>query len=303
MSLTTHSVRALRQNLFQLPKGFATFHTLGAGTRSALEPASIQQYGSPGCKGPITMEHFIHRESLAMAVCHVSRLHHAEPYGGYIREMQSGKPFRDIDICFTNVRDIITFKAQLVSLLSLIFGEAKHKFELSMLSEHNMSMPKMAHRSGEYPFRVHRHTLKWDDVVVHLDLTHQQRMKSCTRIPATLGSSLIWTRLGIQITMDQDLHLTADVAEVCALLAAGKDIPLFPSCQYWTQMEPASLTCTQSYYEIKHQHLQHRGYTLLASRGTTLKAWAEIHAKSVYFRRRYMGGLFTDEEEEENDSD
>ena len=287
--LACHAVRALRTALRVLPRGFATFHDDsllrldgGGWEDEGAEPAVLRAYAHPP-GAPATLAEVLRRERLAAAVCHAALLYHGHPYGGYVREMASGKPFRDVDICFDNACSISRFKANLVTLLHRILGHARHAFELMLIDKNKTPMPRRQRDLRRYAFTVHRHLLRWGDTSVHLDLTHLRNFRHCHRVPATLGSRLQWTPAeGITFmqcsegTPLEEMSASVDVEEVCRLLAAGKDIPCFLACAQWREMDECMHDATQKYYDNKHRQLTQRGYTLLRPRGMALAAWRRL---------------------------
>lgn len=291
-SLACHAMRSLRRALRVLPRGFATFHDesllrLGAGGWDAegAEPDVLRAYACPP-GAPATLAGVLRREKLAMAACHAALLYDGHPYGGYVREMASGKAFNDIDICFDNTSSICRFKASLVTVLHRILGHAKHMFEFALLEKSSTPMPRRRRGLQRYTFTVHRHTLRWEGTVIHLDLTHLRHFRHCHRVPATLGSRLQWTPTGITFmqcsegTPLEEMSASVDVEELCRLLAAGKDIPCFPECMQWNDMQDEMLDATQRYYDTKHRQLGQRGYTMLMPRGVTLDAWRQLMHRS-----------------------
>ena len=284
-SLACQVVRNIRTTLRDLPRGFATFQdpALEGDRWQDLEPAALAGYGGdPG--GNATVRDVLRREKLAMAVCHAAHLYDGRPYGGYVREMHSGKPFRDVDICFETCHNIALFKHHLVCLLHRLLGDAKHAFELLMVTQKNDTMPlrrRPAQRA--YTFTVHRHSIAWQGVEVRLDLTHMRHFRHCDRVPATMGSRLQWLPRGGGVTLMVHVGTHGrgsdciDVGEICALLGAGKDIPCFPTHQEWAELhgdEPRNQM--QKYYDRKHRQLQQRGYVFLTSRGIALARWRRV---------------------------
>ena len=290
-SLACHAMRSLRRALRVLPRGFATFHDgalqLGGGGWDAegAEPAVLRASRTrPARPAPATLGGVLRREKLAMAACHAALLYDGHPYGGYVRDLASGMPFEDVDICFDNAFSIRRFKDNLVTLLHRILGHAKHVFELLLVDKSRTPMPRRRRDMLAYTFTVHRHLLRWEGTVVRLDLTHLRHFEHCHRVPATLGSRLQWTPTeGITFmhcNASEDMRGSVDVEELCRLLAAGKDIPCFPACEQWSEMKEGTLDATQRYYDTKHRQLTQRGYTMLMPRGVALAGWRQLMRRS-----------------------
>ena len=298
-------MRNIRGTLRDLPRGFATFQdpALEGDRWRDLEPAALAGYaGVPG--GAAAVGDVLRREKLAMAVCHVAHMYDGRPYGGFVREMHSGKPFRDVDICFDTCHNISCFKHHLVCLLHRLLGDAKHAFELLMMTQKNEAMPHRERARRAYTFTVHRHALTWRDVEVLLDLTHMRHFRHCARVPATLGSRLQWRPRGGGVTLMKQVGTQwrvddcIDAQEVCTLLGAGKDIPCFPTPKEWSELKHADgRDQMQSYYDRKHRQLKKRGYVFLPARGVSLARWRQVQQDLSTIN------LISDSESHESESD
>ena len=271
--LVCHAMQSLRRTLRVLPHGFATFDRVEAGACAGLEAAVLGPYACRPHGGAADMAEILKREKLAMAVCHAALLLEGRPYGGYVREIHSGKPFKDIDIVFASCYAIQNFKGTLVPLLHRVLHQAMHAFELALVAKLDTPMPPR--NDVAYAFTVHKHQLTWEGVTLQLDLTHRRNLERCIRTPATLGSGLQWDLRG-GITLAHPWNEIAEVSEVCALLSNGKDIPCFPTHEQWSQIDPIARRDTHQYYARKHAQLAKRGYTLLAARGITLDRWWDL---------------------------
>ena len=289
-SLACQVMRSIRCTLRDLPKGFATFQDPALEVEGSrwqdLELFSLEGYaGVPG--GHAAVRDVLRREKLAMAVCHIAHIYDGRPYGGFVREMHSGKPFRDVDICFDTCRNISSFKHHLVCLLHRLLGDARHAFELLLVAKIHNSMPRQERSTRAYTFTVHRHALTWRNVEVGLDLTHMRHFRHCARVPATLGSRLQWRpRGGVTLMVHVGTQWREDdcidVEEVLTLLGVGKDIPCFPTHQEWSELKHADgRDQMQRYYDQKHRQLKKRGYVFLPARGVTLARWRKAQQEHL----------------------
>ena len=194
-----------------------------------------------------------------------------------MRDLASGMPFEDVDICFDNF-SIRRFKDNLVTLLHWILGHAKHVFELLLVDKRERPCPAGGGYAA-YTFAVHRH------------LRGRARSSAWTTHcgPSTAtachaGVPPAWTpTVGITFmhcNASEDMRGSVDVEELCRLLAAGKDIPCFPACEQWSEMKEGTLDATQRYYDTKHRQLTQRGYTMLMPRGVALAGWRQLMRRS-----------------------
>lgn len=219
--------------------------------------AAVQLQGYPP---DLDLPALLRRDVLAMAVCRLAILQEGEVYGGFVRDMLSGLHWQDVDLCFLHRHSITRFKQTLSLFLELLLGIPAYSAQLLLCSV-----------SGSHG--SHRYELRWRDVVVPVDITCRSTRPGT--LPATLGSSLVWTHAGLEWRpLDCDPSTTLmSVPAMVALLQQGQDIVRCPTHGEWARMPVIDHPAAEAYRTAKTKELEKRGYTFVASHGLALASY------------------------------
>lgn len=219
-------MQALRLKLFHLRGGLPEWLDVHQQVASHAFPLNgvILRHGS----AHHDMYSQLRRDLLAFLVCHHALLFHGEVFGGFVRDVFTGLPWHDVDLCFPSKEDILSFKRTLCPALQMLVGERA-------MGAMVLRLVRVAQHEG-YGV-VHRHVLHWGDTTIPLDLTWLGDRGRFVSFPATIGSSLGWS-------LQQGLHvrnlphsdvgnavLTVDT--IVDTLRSGRDQARFPSHWEW----------------------------------------------------------------------
>lgn len=217
----------------------------------------------------LTLPDMLQRDVLAMALCRLAVLQEGEVYGGFVRDMLAGTHWHDVDLCFLHPRSITKFKQTLPAYLELLLGLPLHTVKLTLLNKHD-----------HYPLKVHHHELRWQTVVIPVDISYRSHAAGL-RLPATLGSGLVWTHKGFgwrSLECDPDTPLMS-VEAMRDLLHHTHDVLRRPSFGEWELMAEHQREEAEAYYTAKKEQLEQRGFTFVAESGISL---AEFRAATTH---------------------
>ena len=237
-TLGERAIAALRRQLHVLEGGYPQLQRL---LRRSLRvpPLEVQ----PGSEA--SLRDLLIRDVLAFAAISVAQLFGGSCFGGFVREMLSGKVRNDIDLCFLSRFHIQHFKQTLCTQLARIFGTNRLSFHLEHTSVHT-----------HYGFTMHRHRLTFTEPqAVHALQMDISVLRRCIRPPATLGSIL-------HITPDNQLakRITHEIPLSCIqdMLVNGQEIEMWPTLHQWQRTpQPDRLAV---YHSTVRTKMEAKGY-------------------------------------------
>jgi len=222
------------------------------------------------------------RDILAFAVFHVAVLYDGTVYGGFVREMLSGKHWDDIDIKFASKCAIANFKSRLAPVLRSIFGWSAENLDFCTTDTQS---PRR-----RYNFEFHRHQLRFHEPeteqahLLQVDITTNAAIGRSYMTPCTLGSALLlhdtdsitYNRHPVCAQPGGDQNYVS-IAEVRELLARGRDIELWPSLEVWQranrraaqQGQAPMADQMESYHDRAMKKIRNKGYRVNRSWGVT----------------------------------
>ena len=251
MSLHCQCLRKLRQHLRTAHA--AELQQLLHGTA----PPALQLRGFPT---DVDLPQLLQRDVLAMVLCRLAVLQDGEVYGGFVRDMLAGLHWSDVDLSFASEFAITKFKQTLPLYLEMLLGLHSHTVQLVLL-----------HKSTSYPTKVYRHELRWQALVIPVDISFHGRMPR-RPLPATLASGLSWTHAGVlwrPLDCDPSMPLVS-VDEIAALLRDQRDVLRRPTLDEWERMSAGERRAAESYVHNKKAVLSQRGLIFVAETGMSL---------------------------------
>lgn len=212
----------------------------------------------------------LQRDVLAMALCRLVVLQDGEVFGGFVRDMLAGTHWNDVDLFFLHRPYITKFKQTLPAYLELLLGIPAHAISLVLLSTSD----------EQYPLTVHRHELRWGTLTIPVDISYRN-YPADLRLPATLGSGLVWTHAGIAwrtLECDPATPLMS-IETMTALLANMRDVLRRPTFGEWERISETRREKVDAYYSTKKQQLEERGITFVAESGISLAEFRAARAR------------------------